>query len=109
MLRRRFLGAMTAIGAGSLASVATVELAKNASATPTHSGNAKTVTYSIQGFTCITCAVGLETLLLREKGVVSVKASYPEAKAVIQFDPSVITEAALMGFIEEAGFTAKEA
>ena len=65
MIRRKFLGLMTLAGASG---VATLSAAKSI-------GRKETVLYKVQGFTCITCATGLETLLGREKGVLAVKAT----------------------------------
>jgi copper chaperone CopZ len=64
----------------------------------------KTVTYKIKGFTCVTCAVGLDTLMQQQEGVVRSKSTYPEAVTTIEFKPSVITEKSLKGFISEMGF-----
>ena len=109
MLRRRFIGALTVLGAGSLAAIGKVETGKAAhdGSTETHAGE-RTVTYAVDGFTCITCAVGLETLIRQEKGVVSASASYPAATATIRFVPTVITEEALRSFIQDKGFVAHE-
>lgn len=96
MERRRFVQMMTLASVGT---VAAVELA--------HAGETKTVSYRVKGFTCVTCAVGLETMLHQQKGVKDAKASYPEARVTIQYDPSVVTEDALRGFISELGFTAE--
>jgi len=98
MQRRRFVQMLTLAGAGAGA-LAALEV--------THASATETVAYHVQGFTCVTCAVGLETMLRREKGVKYVKATYPEAHVVIQFDPSAVTEPALRGFISELGFTAE--
>ncbi|HMD22005.1 MAG TPA: heavy metal-associated domain-containing protein [Alloacidobacterium sp.] len=96
MLRRRFIQLMTVAGAGGLATLNTLE-----------AGDARTVAYNVKGFTCITCAVGLETLLRQEKGVVSAKASYPDASVVIRYQPVTITEDQLKKFIADMGFTAE--
>ncbi len=96
MQRRRFVQMMTLAGVGT---VAAAELA--------HGGETKTVAYRVRGFTCITCAVGLETMLREQKGVKWVKATYPEAKVTIQYDPSSVNEAQLRGFISELGFAAE--
>jgi len=64
----------------------------------------KTVTYKIKGFTCVTCAVGLDTLLSQQAGVVRSKSTYPGAVTTIEFKPSVTTEKALKEFISEMGF-----
>jgi copper chaperone CopZ len=96
MQRRRFVQMMTLAGAGTLAAL---EVA--------HAKETKTVTYKVKGFTCVTCAVGLETMLGQQKGVQWVKAAYPEAVVVIRYDPSSVNEPELRGFISELGFTAE--
>ena len=87
---------MSVAGAGNLATLGTLE-----------AHDTRTVTYKVKGFTCITCAVGLETLLQRQKGVVWVKASYPDASATIKFQPGTVTEDQLKAFISDMGFTAE--
>ncbi len=67
----------------------------------------QTVTYRIKGFTCVTCAVGLDTLLSKQEGVIHVHSSYPDASTTIQFQPSRTNEGVLKKFIAEMGFTAK--
>lgn len=95
MIRRRFIqgiaGGIGAVGAVAATAPKTV-----------------TVTWRIEGFTCVTCAVGLDTLLKEKKGIVRSRSSYPERTAVIEYDPKVVGEAQIKGFIEELGFTAKE-
>ncbi len=97
MQRRHFVQMMTLAGVGT---VAAAELA--------HTGETKAVTYRVKGFTCVTCAVGLETMLREQKGVKWVKATYPEAQVTIKYDPEKVNKAALRGFISELGFTAEE-
>lgn len=98
MQRRRFVQMMTLAGVGT---VAAAELA--------HAGETKTVNWHVRGFTCVTCAVGLETLLREQKGVKYVKATWPEAQVTIQYDPKSVDEAGLREFISELGFTAEPA
>jgi copper chaperone CopZ len=95
MIRRRFLGLATLAGVAGLATMEGMDIAEQ-----------KTVTFRIAGFTCITCAVGLETLLQKEKGVVRVKASYPANSATITYHPGLISESSLAEFIETTGFKA---
>ena len=102
MLRRNFVGMMGLFGVGSLVSLAGVEEARQ----PSHSGKHETVKYAVAGFTCITCAVGLETLLRREKGVLFAKVDYPSGTATVEFDPERIGDPYLRSFIENAGFRA---
>lgn len=97
MLRRKFIQLMTVAGAGGVAALGTLE-----------ASDTRTVTYKVKGFTCITCAVGLETLLRQQKGVVWAKASYPDASATIKFQPGSVTEDQLKAFIAEMGFTAEQ-
>jgi Cu+-exporting ATPase len=89
---------MTLAGAGTLAAA---ELA--------HTGETKTVSYRVKGFTCVTCAVGLETMLREQKGVKWVKATYPEALVTIRYDASSVSEPTLRGFISDLGFIAEPA
>ena len=43
----------------------------------------------VKGFTCPTCAVGLDTMLGRQKGVIHSISSYPDAMTVIEFHPQL--------------------
>jgi Cu+-exporting ATPase len=92
MVRRRFIqGIACGLGAA--------EAAAGAAKT-------KTVTYRIAGFTCITCAVGLDALLKDQKGIVRSKSSYPERTAVVEYNPELVNEEQIKAFIQELGFTA---
>jgi copper chaperone CopZ len=95
MFRRKFV---QLIGAGSLASIAAVE------AVGTH-----TVSYRVKGFSCVTCAVGLDEMLRQQKGVASSRSSYPDGLVVVRFDPKEVTDASLRTFIAGMGFTVEEA
>jgi copper chaperone CopZ len=97
MIRRRFLGLATLAGVGGLVTMEGMDLTEQ-----------KMVTFRISGFTCITCAVGLETLLQKERGVIRVKSSYPANMATITYRPGVTSESALAEFIESVGFKASK-
>jgi copper chaperone CopZ len=84
---------MTLAGVGGVVAMEGMDLAER-----------KTVTFRIRGFTCITCAVGLETLLEKERGVIRVKASYPENTATVTYHPKLASEQSVVKFIESAGF-----
>jgi copper chaperone CopZ len=92
MFRRNFLTRLAISGTTTIATVSAAD--------------SKTVTYRIKGFTCVTCAVGLDTLLSKEDGVIQVHSSYPDALTKIQFRPSQTSESKLKKFISEMGFTA---
>jgi Cu+-exporting ATPase len=93
MFRRRFLQFLAISGAGAVAFEAR------------GTGTSKTVIFQVKGFSCITCAVGLDTLLNKQKGIVASKSIYPEGKVTIKFDPDAIEEKSIEGFIREMGFT----
>jgi Cu+-exporting ATPase len=78
-----------------------------AAAAATSGVKTKTVTYRIEGFTCVTCAVGLDALLKDQKGIMRSKSSYLERTAVIEYNPDLINEQQIQAFIQELGFSAK--
>jgi copper chaperone CopZ len=95
MFRRKFLQLVTMASVGG---IAPLEAASAAAA-------ARTVIYQVKGFTCITCATGLDTLLGRQKGVASSKSTYPEGKVTVAYDPNQTTGQAIVAFITDLGFT----
>jgi len=102
MDRRNFLYRAMAGVAGATAGMGVAKTGLNlAHASAKESG---TVTYSVKGFTCVTCATGLEVMLLRQKGVMRASASYPEARVVIGFDRSLTSENVIEKFIANCGF-----
>jgi copper chaperone CopZ len=101
MRRRNFIQTL----AGGSAGVALLKLG-NAEKT-THTANAR-VAWTVRGFTCITCAVGLETILQRHEGISTVKAEYPSGRVEIAFDSRAVTAPQIQRLIEEAGFKVGE-
>jgi copper chaperone CopZ len=73
---------------------------------PAAARGTNTVTYRIEGFTCITCAVGLDAMLREEKGIVGSQSSYPDKTAKVLFDPEVTSEDQIKDFIRGLGFKA---
>lgn len=98
MFRRRFLQLVT------MASVGTLTPLEGLAA-----GTDKTAVYLVKGFSCITCATGLDTMLGQQKGITSSKSTYPEGKVTVGFDPHQITEQAIVTFIADLGFTVQSA
>jgi copper chaperone CopZ len=97
MFRRKFLQLMTVATAGGLAPL------QGMAAT-----GGSVVAYHVRGFSCVTCATGLDTMLGQQKGIQSSKSTYPEGKVIVNFDPDQITEAAITAFITDLGFTVKK-
>lgn len=94
MFRRRFLQLVTMASVGTLAPLEVMS-----------AGASQTVIYSVKGFSCITCATGLDTMLGQQKGITSSKSTYPEGKVTVSFDPHQISEQAIIAFITDLGFT----
>jgi|SRR5208282_305323 len=97
MLRRQFVQFVATLGPSSVATIAAAD-----------TRGMKSVTYVVKGFSCVTCAVGLDTMLGKQKGVAWSKSTYPEGIVKIQFDPKEVTESTLKTFIGEMGFTVGE-
>lgn len=106
MIRRQFLKLASLAGATGLASFAAVDALRDDESQ--NAQDTRTITWHVRGFTCVTCAVGLETLLRREKGVVAANATYPQGMVTIQYRPRLVTPAALRSVIAQLGFTADE-
>jgi|ERR1700724_438933 anaerobic selenocysteine-containing dehydrogenase len=106
MDRRKFLGRVMTGIAGTTVGIGVAKSGLHL--TPASSQETKTVTYEVKGFTCITCATGLEVMLLRQKGVVRASASYPDAKVLIGFDENLASEDKLKEFIASCGFIASD-
>jgi copper chaperone CopZ len=94
MIRRKFLRLITLSSAGALAPLDALA-----------SAAAKTIVFQVKGFTCITCAVGLDTMMGRISGVVSSRSTYPEGKVTVRFDPDAASENSIRSVITDAGFT----
>jgi Cu+-exporting ATPase len=102
MIRRKFLQLIAFSGVGALAPIEAIAGTPSASGT---NANGKTAVFQVKGFSCITCAVGLDTMFSRTKGIMSSHSTYPEGKVTVRFAPGEITDAAVRAVIADAGFT----
>ena len=93
MFRRRFLQLATLASVGGLAPLEAAAV-----------GAGRTEVFHVKGFSCITCATGLDTMLNRQKGINSSKSTYPEGKVTVGFDPRQTNEQAIVTFINSLGF-----
>ena len=98
MLRRKFFKVVTMATTGALAPL---------QAMPAEAK--KVVKYRVRGFSCVTCATGLDTMLGKEKGITSSSSTYPEGIATIGFDPDQISEGQIKEFIAGLGFSVEDA
>lgn len=108
MIRRQFIKLATLTGATGLASFGAIDALRSDPA-PADTKDARTVTWHVLGFTCVTCAVGLETLLRREKGVVAAHATWPQSMVTIQYHPRLVDQEALRATVAELGFSVQDA
>ncbi|HLH03931.1 MAG TPA: heavy metal-associated domain-containing protein [Bryobacteraceae bacterium] len=92
VFRRRFLQSISAT-AGSIALAAEQEHRQK-----------EILVWRVTGFTCVTCAVGLDTLLGRKPGVLAAHSKYPEGIVRIEYDPARISCDELKQAIQEMGF-----
>ena len=95
MFRRQFMQLVALSSVGVLDPVESIAAA----------GPRATLILQVKGFTCPTCAVGLDTMLAKERGIISSRSTYPEGKVTVVFDPKGSSEKAIGGFIAEMGFT----
>ena len=95
MQRRQFIQAVALSSIGALSAVDAVAAA----------GTRQTLVLDVKGFTCPTCAVGLDTLLGKEKGILSSHSTYPQGKVTVVFDPEQSSEKSIRTFIAGMGFT----
>jgi copper chaperone CopZ len=94
MFRRRFLQLVTFATAGGLAPLQSIA-----------TGASRMVTYRVKGFSCITCATGLDTMLGQQKGITSSQSSYPDGRVTVGFNPEQVSEKTVVAFIADLGFT----
>lgn len=100
MDRRKFISHLVAGAAGTTGGIALAKLTPH----PKEVKQNRSVVYQVGGFTCMTCATGLEVTLLKHDGVAQVDASYPKAEVSIGFDRDRISEEELRQIIERCGF-----
>jgi len=103
MDRRNFIYRVMAGVAGTTTAIALTEA--NFSVPVRAARENRSVVYEVKGFTCVTCVVGLETMLLLQKGVTGVTASYPESRVDIGFDQNLTSDENLRKFIAACGFS----
>jgi|SRR5580704_5292466 copper chaperone CopZ len=103
MDRRKFLYHVMAGMAGTTTTIALTETSCNTDARAAREN--RSIACQVKGFTCETCAVGLETMLLQQKGVTRASASYSDASVVIAFDGNLTSGKELREFIASCGFS----
>lgn len=64
------------------------------------------LTLKIDGMHCASCAMNIDGELEDTNKIVSVNTNYAKAQAVVEFDPSLISEQAIKDIILKVGYTA---
>jgi copper chaperone len=60
----------------------------------------------IAGMRCGACAVGIELVLTKKKGVKSAKVSLNERMAVVEFDPAIVAASDIAKAVSDIGYIA---
>lgn len=64
------------------------------------------LTLQITGMHCASCAMNIDGELEDTNKIASVSTSYAKAQTVVEFDPSLISEAEIIDLIRQVGYTA---
>lgn len=66
----------------------------------------KSVTLRIQGMTCGGCVFGVRKVLSRLSGVSKAEVSYEKGRAIVTYDPALVTIAQMIAAIKTLGYSA---
>ena len=64
------------------------------------------VIFDIAGLRCGACAVGIELVLAKKKGIKSAKVSLNERMAVVEYDPAIVTPSEIAKVVNDLGYMA---
>ena len=64
------------------------------------------VILDIAGMRCGACAVGIELVLAKKKGVKSAKVSLDERMATVEYDPAIVAVSDIAKAVSELGYIA---
>lgn len=62
-------------------------------------------TYQLEGMTCPTCAIKIEKLLKKTKGVEESEVLYNSGRVKVSFDEATVTSEDITAAIEQLGYT----
>jgi copper chaperone CopZ len=105
---RKFLGVITVLSLVLLSfptySKYLIQDSNSPVAVPDQDKNKK-ITLGVNGMTCASCEHHIESEVIKLSGVSSVKASYQNKSATVEFDPLKIDEARIIAAINGTGYT----
>lgn len=64
------------------------------------------VILDIAGMRCGSCAICIELMLGKKKGIVSSKVSLNERSAIVEYDPTITTTSDIMKVVNDLGYIA---
>ncbi len=62
------------------------------------------VIFDIAGMRCGACAVGIELVLTKKKGIKSAKVSLNERMAVVEYDPAIVAVSDIAKAVNDIGY-----
>ncbi len=68
--------------------------------------NMEKVIFDIAGMRCGACAIGIELVLAKKKGVKSAKVSLIEKMAVVEYDPAIVAVSDIAKTVTDLGYIA---
>ena len=66
-------------------------------------------TFKILDMHCTACAINIDGELEDAKGVIASNTNYARSQTEVEYDPSIITPAKIIGLIKKAGYSSKMA
>lgn len=63
-------------------------------------------TFAITGMTCTNCSARIEKILSKQEGISNAYVNFATEKAVVSFDPNLVTIANIEEFVSKAGYSA---
>jgi copper chaperone CopZ len=64
------------------------------------------VTLDIGGMRCGSCAIGIELMLSRKKGIKNAKVSLNDRTAVVEYDPAIVALSDITKEVSDLGYIA---
>lgn len=104
---RKFLGAVTVLSLLLLSfpSYSKYLMQDNSSSVVIDQEKTKKITLGVNGMTCASCEYHIESEVIKLSGVSSVKASYENKNAVVEYNPLKVDEAKIIASINKTGYT----
>lgn len=64
------------------------------------------IIFDIFGMRCGSCAIGIELMLAKKKGIKSVNVSLNNRIAIVEYDPTIVTILDITKSVSDIGYTA---